>query len=490
MVDATTRPFLSETLFHAFAWVVISYSAEQKTTGEPDPNRQTIQVIVRDSEGFPVENAEIRVDNLQGKVDGRRLTWDETTFGPSPTVFTDNTGMGVIRVPRLDSQGIEVGGAQLCVSHSHFVAIWQTVSTGKEPSLVELQPGLRIAANLIDSKTGVKVADDVHVIASRELFVRSWQQTDSGFLISKPLSIEKSWIRFVRLAPGQPTLFSELIWIDPTEGDRIMLRDIKMSAGTRVEGVLDASIPRPIRNGYVVAKIARRANEVPTNERPQDWVWFDETTITEDGHFMFESMPQEEVLQLIPICDDWVPQNPTIENVKDSFPDFDGNLEGSTTYPQLTRLIGPVVRPVLKMRRAADVSVLVVDTQGSQLTDQEIQMSPNQSWFDGGSSKLGHSRRTSERLTTERISKARPTYIDRYTTKTDIKGRAMIRGVPPTHGQEVFIFVKDHSAANSGPVQRVQVDLKPGVITEVTIKLQSEGTDVLKDEMFQGGKDD
>ncbi len=477
-------------LFPTIALVTMVCSNAQEASEELHPNRQTIQVLVRDSEEYPVENTEIQVGNLRSKVDGRPLAWDEAKFGPKPRVFTGTHGTAIIPIPKLDGQGTDIAGAELFITHADFVATWQIVGVGPGPSLVDLRPGVRIATNLLDAESGAKITQDVYGIASKGILIRDLMSADSGFLVSKPLWLEKSWLRFVRFAPGQPVLFSQLIWIDPSEGNRVLLRDIKMHKGTRVEGLLDITVPRPIRNGYVVAKIGRRAIEVASNGSLQNWEWYEHAKIMEDGSFVFESMPPDEVLQLIPICDDWVPQNPATKEVQESFPEFAGDLEGSSTYPQLVRVQGPVVRPVLKMRRAATVKVLVVDTQDRPLSNKEIQMSPNQEWFDGGGGKLGYGWCSIDRLKLEGFSRTSPPYFEHFVARTDDNGIAVIRGLPPNQEQVISVFLKGHNREVSGPLLQVRVDLKESVVTELTIKMLPEGTDFLKDEAFQGGKDD
>jgi len=53
----------------------------------------------------------------------------------------------------------------------------------------------------------------------------------------------------------------------------------------------------------------------------------------------------------------------------------------------------------------------------------------------------------------------------------------------------LFVGLEGYEMPLNGTDREIRIDLKPDVVTEVTIKLQRAGTEVLKDETFQGDKD-
>jgi hypothetical protein len=74
---------------------------------------------------------------------------------------------------------------------------------------------------------------------------------------------------------------------------------------------------------------------------------------------------------------------------------------------------------------------------------------------------------------------------NRYSAKTDELGIAVMRSMPTDRPEGLVAMLKGYEMPLNGTEREIRIDLKPGVVTEVTIKMQPEGTDVLKDEAFQ-----
>ena len=112
--------------------------------------------------------------------------------------------------------------------------------------------------------------------------------------------------RLAYLPPNKPAKFSELIVVKrPDDGDRAFLKNVHLRNGTRVNGSLDESVPRPIKNGEVVCLVSESTD--PKNASYKNmWTWNGKAKIAEDGTFVFESLPSGGVLQIIASCDGWV----------------------------------------------------------------------------------------------------------------------------------------------------------------------------------------
>jgi hypothetical protein len=313
---------------------------------------------------------------------------------------------------------------------------------------------------------------------------------ENGMLVSPVFEPHKTWFCLIRVVPGQPNLYSELIEIDPTDRSRVLLRDVKLSRGTRVQGRLDDAIPRPITNGIVSARIVRSGSGEARFRWESTWTWSDQALIAPDGTFVFESLPSGEVLQLIPICDDWVPAPPSKEEVLPFFPQEAEQLLISMSRPQLIRLDGPQVEPVLKLLPATSAKVTVLGPDDQPLAGVEVASWPNQLWFGGGSQILGTAFSYSEMLLRSRQSDEWSFEREkRYWATTDENGIAVIRSLPTDRSEGLIANLDGYEMPLNGTEREIRIDLKPGVVTEVTIKLQRAGTDVLKDESFQGDKD-
>ena len=66
---------------------------------------------------------------------------------------------------------------------------------------------------------------------------------------------------------------------------------------------------RPVKNGRVVARI------VAGHDVQNNWCWEAATEIADDGTFVLQSLPADENLQLIAICDGWVSSNPAEKEI-------------------------------------------------------------------------------------------------------------------------------------------------------------------------------
>ena len=98
--------------------------------------------------------------------------------------------------------------------------------------------------------------------------------------------------------------FSDSIDLKQFTSDTIAL-DLRLKPGTRVVGRLADDVPRPVKNGRVVARIIHGADSW------SNWNWYAKAEIDTDGTFTFDPLPPDENLQMIAICDGWVSCLPT-----------------------------------------------------------------------------------------------------------------------------------------------------------------------------------
>ncbi|MDP1562350.1 MAG: hypothetical protein Q8M16_13305 [Pirellulaceae bacterium] len=475
---------LNATLFslHLLA-LPFAVGQEQGRTDEKQPEMLTMQVLVVDPDGHPVENAIVSLFALRAKGDGQHLTWDEEKLGRKPERRTNAAGLVDLPYPKVMEEEFEVGQLRLSVKHLDFVTFLEDRHVDEQPAKAELKRGFRIAAAVVDAETAQPITQDLYGLISSESILSDWKLADNGMLVSPVFESKKAWLRLIKLSPGQPNLYSELIPIDPTDRSRILLRDVKLSKGTRVEGRLEESIPRPIGNGYVAAMIVRNGPDNRFRWNSQ-WVWHDRADIADDGTFVFESLPTDEVLQLIPICDDWVPKNPRNEEVLPFYPEAAEKITSSFTFPQLFLLSAPQIAPTLKMVPATSVQVTVVDQDGKPMLGVEVASWPNQAWFDGGGQILGLARATSDWLKRARHGGPNQPYPSRYSAMTDANGVAVIRSMPADRTEGLVALLDGFEMPLNGTEREIRIDLKPGVVNEVTIKMQPAGTQVLKDKTF------
>lgn len=467
---------------------VLIVGQEPDKTIEKKAELLTMQVLVVDPDGHPIENATVFPSGLRTKVEpGSHWGWSEPLHGPIPKLQTNAEGLVALPYPKYVMEEIEVGTVTISVEHPDFVSFREDRSVDDQPAKIELKIGFRIAATAVDAETGAPIKQDLYGLVSGEARLSEWKLSENGNLVSPVFEPNKTWFRLIKAKPGEPNLYSKLIEIDPTDRSRVLLRDVKLSKGTRVAGRLDDSVTRPIRNGHVAATIVRRGSDGQEFNWNSKWMWYDKTSIAEDGTFVFESLPPGEILQLLPVCDDWVPLNPTKEEALPFFPDAAERLSNTFSLPQMVRLTGSQVETILKMKPATSVKVTVTDQDGKPLAGVEVASWPNQLWFDGGSNILGSAYSISDWLIQSRQD-GQPNFTreNRYSAKTDEHGIAVIHSMPPGRTEGLFAFIKGYEMPLNGTDREIRVDLKEGVVTEVTIKMQPEGTDILKDEAFEG----
>ena len=138
--------------------------------------------------------------------------------------------------------------------------------------------------------------------------VADWSERDGVLTISRlDLTGEHAFglLRVAEFPEKGPLLFSDLVDLKKHVEDPITL-DLALKPGVRVKGRLNAQVPRPIKNGRVVAGI-----QTGHNDYGNKWMWHAMATIAADGTFLFESLPPDENLQLIALCDGWVSTSPT-----------------------------------------------------------------------------------------------------------------------------------------------------------------------------------
>ena len=211
------------------------------------------------------------------------------------------------------------------------------------------------------------------------------------------------------------------------------------------------------------------------------WSWSDAAEISEDGSFVFESLPPDEVLQLIAVCDDWVPAKPVLGDVLKHFPDekrqLGNNWGGLPHVFQLPAKSGDKIDVTLPMVPARSVKVTVNDPEGNPLADAAIYTTPNQYWFETGSQMLGATYRTSDHLTKPA---AKPKKFEaRYFGKSDDNGIAILHDLPDSSRRTLSIRCIGYELPIVGRRREINFEFADEGMTEVVATMQVEGTQVM-----------
>lgn len=453
-----------------------SAQGDDKETNKPEPELLTCRVLVVDPDGNPVQEATVYCTGMRTRIEpGSHWGWSLESHGPLPKLKTGEDGIAEMPYPKYVAEKLETGKMTWTVEHPDFVAFRQDRSVDDDPAEITLSRGFRIAVTAVNGETGEKIKNDLYAVIGGPR--ADWKLAKSGMLVSPMFAKKNTTMRICQLVDGQQTLFSESIKIEPGDRSRVLLKNLKLSVGTRVEGKLDESVERPVTNGHVSVVIVRKMQE---NDWQTRWDWYDKTPILEDGSFVFESLPSDEVLQMIPVCDGWVPSKPTKESVLQHFPNEVQRLEmHNRVLPQLIELHGEKVTAKLMMKKSTSVQVTVKGPAGDPLLGANVSMWPNQIWFDGGSQILGSGFSQRERLVKSRAGEWEFNRVNRFNDTTDQHGIAVINNLPAGSTESISVSHDDYDMPISGERRSMRVDLKPGVVAEVTINMQMKGTDAL-----------
>ena len=454
--------------------------ADKEDPIKPKSPMLTQQVLVVDPDGKPVEDATVTPRGMRTKIErGSWWGWNKDYHGPQPEIKTGADGIAEVPYPQYVHEKLECGTLNYNVTHDDFVPFDSDRGVADDPAKIKLERGYRIAATAVHAETGEKIKTDLYAVASGYT-PRQWKLHANGMLVSPVFAKKQSTLRILQVVDGVPKLYSESIEVEPDDKSRVLLKDVKLSSGVRVEGKLDDSVERPIKNGIVAATIKRKSKK--SDDWASTWGWNSKATINEDGTFVFESLPPGEVLQMISICDGWVAAPPNQGEVLRFFPK-ETRARGMVT-PQLIELKGEKVEPVIEMEKTTSVEVTVFDPSGEPLEGATVVMWPNQYWFDGGSQIVGDAYSTVEFLYKTRTEKFEYERTNRFKSKTDKNGVAVIPNLPADRTESLAVAHKKYEQPISGRGRQLRVNLKTDRIAKVTVKMQEKGTEVLNANNF------
>lgn len=214
----------------------------------------------------------------------------------------------------------------------------------------------------------------------------NWSE-DDGVLTLRRLDLTSQkasrWLRVVHAPEQGPVLFSDVIDLKQYTSNPISI-EATLNPGTQVTGRLSAEVPRPIKNGRVIAAVYSGPDAHDTV------FWGSLAEITPQGTFTLGTLPRDEDVQLIALCDGWVSQTPTLSELESysetngielPVPSRRGYQLSGMLYPRLHRASGDSSETVIPMERTASCEVTVVDEEGHPIPDAKVTCMMFQSFF-------------------------------------------------------------------------------------------------------------
>ena len=364
------------------------------------------------------------------------------------------------------------------VDHADFVVLFRKDYGMSKMPLLRFNFSTRLSRRTDGKKfasTGKPIKKDLYAVLGLD-GKSDWKLKKNGTLVSGVYPKQKCYLRVMQCTESQPTLFSDMITVEPGEKSRVLLRGVELSPGTRLEGNLDASVKRPVKNGFVVGCIYE---PMEPESWKTTWGWSDKATIEEDGSFVFESLPRDAVLQMIAVCDEWVPAQPTFESVAENFPDeaadFNGRIKGFC-LPQFAKLSGNEASVTLRMTPSASVKATFIGPDGKPRSEVKTHMWPNQYWLKGGSNILGEGYPSRDSMVAQR----RGEEIEwpkrgRFSSVSDTDGVCVIKNLPPMAAESLAADHDKFELPITDGDREIRFELKEGEQKELTIKLQAKG---------------
>lgn len=456
------------------------------------PRNPVALLRVTDGAGKPIANAVIHPEGLRTKPGPYAGGWYNWKMGKGPApdspVTTDAQGYGSLPYPKYVFERIETGVVCLSVDHPEYApARPECRVTVAPPARAPWRVWFDYLQDRIRHKALIAPTEPIVLQqgAVLELSLKQGSGQPNGSPFSAQISGERIdskdfWLRPApgvlvtrRLTPGQTTVravqfdssgrawFSDLAAFMAVAG-RTNELTVELKPGRAVHGRLDQGVPRPVRDGRVIANVWPR-NEAPSASPPQWHAW---TNIEADGSFVIPSLPEGD-LELVALCDGFVSTN--------------GPGKFHFHYPQKFSLEGADLDVVIGMEPTASIEVTVQDDQGKALSGARISTWPNVRYGEWGATIIGEDCfNTADWLksaaTKESLGQWWLSRHTLFTATSDVAGLAVLRNIPV----EADSFTVEHErfvlpAVDTGLGQKRRQSalvLRPGQTNQVTVRLE------------------
>ncbi len=456
------------------------------------PKSPVALIRVVDAANQPIAGAIIKPEGLRAKPGpyvGGWYSWQSGKSSvPNPPVSTDAAGYAQVPYPKYVFERIETGTLCLRAEHPEFVPARPEVRVAFSPPagapwrerfdfiwggirhgvlLIRADPIVlqRGAALRLSVKADPAVPQDLALFAQVSGLdttdTNFWGGAGPGVLLTRRLPSGAQTLQMIGFdAEGSPW-FSPIAHITTAAGQTNEL-ELVLRRGVIVTGRLDDSVPRPVRNGRVVAHVWPQ-NETSQSYPPQWHTW---SRIREDGSFDLGRLPDGQ-LEVVAMCDGFVSTNGPGQ-----FPNMH--------YPQKALLESSDLTMIIGMEPTACLAVTVKDEKGEPLKDAQVQTSPNVRYGEWSATIICEDLyRTADLLRGAKMGNWWAKSFTAFQGKSDASGVAIIPNLP----REVGSFSVHHPrftlpARDTGFGQKrreASISLTPGATNQITVQLEPLG---------------
>ena len=332
-------------------------------------------VRVLDSDGGPVQGASVMLGTITDK---NGLTASLPMIGGN---LSDARGAATVKIP---AGTVKVGLTTAALGFAKDRHDFTTQGSAE----IKLKRGRVITVRAVDGD-GVVLQDAFPILQDSRIIGREFIKQADGTHQSPVVGLDRRMMQVVASQPDRPLLFSGLVDVSNERlADENGVISLGLQPGVLLEGRLDDSVPRPVKNGFVELMIVQ-SDDYRIDSRGLQWQ--DTTAIKPDGTFAFVSVPPGGHAQLFAMGEGFQTKNPTEREIRDYFAAHDAGdetviaaaLRRPDILPRLVRLDREHVEVTLPCRKTAGVDVRVVDPAGKPVTDAVGSFNPNGYFLPG-----------------------------------------------------------------------------------------------------------
>jgi hypothetical protein len=336
------------------------------------------------------------------------------------------------------------------------------------PKPITMVQGTKMTFSIqhVDGVTFTGVYADI-VDTARQATYLKWVHLPDGRSLSSHLPDGNYLVRMAAItAKGEIYFSSPFSFSLPGESSAI--KEFQVTKGTEQSGMLDSSVPRPIKGGWIVAYVTSSTPD-PSNRPSLTNQWGTFADVAKDGSFTLNNLPSG-TLEIVAGCDGYVSK--------------DKSGKGSTGVLRAQVFAMDNSHPItVDMESTGDARILVKTPDGKPLTGATVYFNPNQ-MTGGGTSIVGYRYRSEEFLqraadSVDSIVNFRPPVPD-FSAKTDADGVAVIKGLPPgRQGYHVYSDSFDmpiSAEMRSSPRRSGMIIIKGATETSDVVEMEAKGT--------------
>ncbi|PHQ34034.1 hypothetical protein [Rhodopirellula bahusiensis] len=339
----------------------------------------TFELKVTNDKGDPIDGAEVTpwaLRSSQGHGVWRADGEDQSKMKPT-TVATNRDGIAIVAYPfyRDASENTRTLQVSVRVRHDSF-CLEDSVHIDVPPDdvfPVEMKPAASIGFRPTIEDSDDFRLDQIRVVRSD---VGSWSNSfhsdvrDGQVCVDQLYPAECDFL-LVRILNGKATHFSEVFQVTLAPGLNDSM-DVPLQPAVSISGELEASVPRPVNEGRILAKT------VPPKSARDRLTWSTWAPIDAEGNFHIEAWPKNEPIQIIGLT----------ESHRVRSPQSADRLNSNFGHPVVTE--PPFTNSItLEMEPLHSCRISMVDLDDTPIDAIKVSTYPNVKWKNWGSQVYG-----------------------------------------------------------------------------------------------------